>query len=82
MRENSSDESRTAGAAAQKPKLRGTPARIIWGAADAFQKVSYGERLGADLGTSVERIDGGKHFTPEDHPEVIARGINELVAAG
>jgi len=40
------------------------------------------ERLAADLGTSVERIDGGKHFTPEDHPEVIARGINELVVVG
>lgn len=79
---NALDVNDTLRIAGDLPKLRGTPARIIWGAADAFQKVSYGERLAADLGTSVERIDGGKHFTPEDHPEVIARGINELVAVG
>lgn len=62
------------------PKLRGIPARVIWGAADPFQKVRYGERFARDLGTTLQRIEGGKHFTPEDHPEVIARGINELLA--
>ncbi len=63
------------------PTLRGIPARVIWGAADAFQKVEYGERFARDLGVSLGRIHGGKHFTPEDHPEIIARGVNELIAA-
>jgi pimeloyl-ACP methyl ester carboxylesterase len=30
------------------------------------------------LGTTLRRIEGGKHFTPEDHPEVIA-ALNDLV---
>jgi pimeloyl-ACP methyl ester carboxylesterase len=57
----------------------GVPARIVWGVADPFQKVEYGERLARDLGTTVRRIEGGKHFTPEDHPEVIAEAITDLV---
>lgn len=61
------------------PKL-GIPARIIWGAADAFQKIEYGERFARDLSAPLQRIEGGKHFTPEDHPEIIADGINQLVA--
>ena len=55
------------------------PARVVWGEADGFQKVSYGERLAADLGTGLTRISGGKHFTPEDHPLDITRAINDLV---
>ena len=61
------------------PTLR-VPARIVWGVADPFQKVKYGERFARDLGTTVQRIDGGKHFTPEDHPDVIAATISSLVA--
>ncbi len=59
----------------------GLPARVVWGEADQFQKVTYGQRLAADLGTSLRPIQGGKHFTPEDHPDVVAAAINELVAA-
>lgn len=44
------------------------PARVVWGAADQFQKLHYGERLARDLDAPLRRIDGGKHFTPEDHP--------------
>jgi pimeloyl-ACP methyl ester carboxylesterase len=55
------------------------PARIVWGAADRFQKVGYGERFACDLGTTVRRIEGGKHFTPEDHPDVLAEEIRGLV---
>ncbi|HWB71728.1 MAG TPA: alpha/beta fold hydrolase [Egibacteraceae bacterium] len=57
------------------------PARVVWGAADPFQKVHYGERLAWDLGTELRRIEGGKHFVPEDHPERIAAAANELVEA-
>ncbi len=58
----------------------GVPARIVWGVADAFQKIEYGERFARDLGTTVHRIEGGKHFTPEDHPDVIAEQVRSLVA--
>jgi pimeloyl-ACP methyl ester carboxylesterase len=62
------------------PGLR-VPARVVWGGADQFQKVAYGERLARDLGARLERIDGGRHFTPEDHPDRIAPAINEICAA-
>lgn len=52
------------------------PTRIVWGAADQFQKISHGERLAADLDAPLDRIAGGKHFTPEDHPDRIAAAIN------
>ena len=58
----------------------GLPARVVWGDADQFQKLPYGARLADDLGTDIRRINGGKHFTPEDHPTEIAEAINELVA--
>ena len=60
------------------PTLR-VPARIVWGVADPFQKIQYGERFARDLGTTVQRIEGGMHFTPEDHPDVIAAAITSLV---
>jgi len=60
------------------PHLK-VPARVVWGAADQFQRVRYGERFARHLGTSLRRIEGGKHFTPEDHPEVIAGALNDLV---
>jgi pimeloyl-ACP methyl ester carboxylesterase len=56
------------------------PARVVWGVADQFQKVRYGERFARDLGTTLRRIEGGKHFTPEDHPDVLAEEITSLVA--
>lgn len=53
---------------------------MVWGTGDQFQKVSYGERLARDLRTDLRRIDGAKHWTPEDHPHTIAEAITELVA--
>ncbi len=69
----------TIAVADQLPSL-GLPARVVWGEADRFQKVKYGHRLAADLGTTLRPIPGGKHFTPEDHPEVLAAAVNELLA--
>lgn len=63
----------------QLPSLQ-VPARVVWGVADQFQKIEYGERFARDLGTTVRRIEGGKHFTPEDHPDVVAQEIAGLVA--
>lgn len=62
-------------------RLRGKPARVVWGAADSFQKVYYGERLAQDLGAELVRIEGGKHFVPEDHPDVLADAVRDVVAA-
>jgi pimeloyl-ACP methyl ester carboxylesterase len=57
------------------------PARIVWGAADRFQPIGYGYRLPYELGATLERVEGDKHFTPEDHPEPIARAVNSLLWA-
>lgn len=58
----------------------GVPARVAWGTADQFQKIRYGEPLARNLSAPLRRIDGGRHFTPEDHPDVIAEEINTLLA--
>jgi pimeloyl-ACP methyl ester carboxylesterase len=55
------------------------PARLVWGAADQFQKIGYGYRLAYELKAPIERIEGGKHFVPEDHPERVAAAVNELL---
>lgn len=55
------------------------PARVVWGEADQFQKVTYGERLARDLGTTLAKVAGGKHFMPEDHPDAVAEAVNALV---
>jgi pimeloyl-ACP methyl ester carboxylesterase len=57
----------------------GLPARIVWGAADRFQDIGYGYRLAYELGAPLDRIEGGKHFVPEDHPGRVAVAINELL---
>lgn len=55
------------------------PARVVWGVADRFQRLAYGQRFADDLRTTLRRIEGGRHFTPEDHPDVLAEEINALV---
>lgn len=70
----------TLAVADQLPTL-GLPARVIWGDADQFQKVAYGRRLADDLDTVLQPIRGGKHFTPEDHPEAIADAVRDLLTA-
>ncbi len=55
------------------------PARVVWGAADQFQKLAYGERLAWDLRADLDRIEGGRHFVPEDHPDRIAAAIHAVV---
>jgi len=67
--------------AAELPRLRDIPSRVVWGAADQFQRLHYGERFARDLGAPLRAIAGGKHFTPEDHPEPIAEALNALVAS-
>jgi pimeloyl-ACP methyl ester carboxylesterase len=64
--------------AAQLPRLN-LPARVVWGVADKFQKIEVGERLARDLHAPLRRIEGARHFTPEDHPETVAEEINLLL---
>lgn len=64
--------------AKQLPTLR-IPARIVWGAADQFQKLEYGMRFARDLNAPLITIKVGKHFTPENHPVLIAQEIMALV---
>lgn len=66
-------------AVADKLKNVDVPARIVWGVDDQFQKLEYGERLAEDLKAPLYRIEHGKHFTPEDHPDVVAQEINLLL---
>jgi len=56
------------------------PARVVWGEADPFQAVEYGERLARDLRCPLRRIPGARHFVPEDHPQRVADAVNELLA--
>ncbi|MCA1699473.1 MAG: alpha/beta hydrolase [Actinobacteria bacterium] len=68
----------TADLAAQLPSLD-VPAAIVWGAADRFQKLTYGQRLARDLRAPIDEVDAGKHFVPEDHPDRVASAIGEVL---
>ena len=72
------DVNDTLAIADQIPNLN-VPAHLVWGAADQFQKIGYGYRLAHELGAPIERIEDGKHFVPEDHPERVAAAVNELL---
>lgn len=65
----------TLAVADQLPDLD-VPTHLVWGAADRFQPIGYGERFAVDLEGDLARIDGGKHFVPEDHPGDVAEAIN------
>ena len=64
--------------ASRLPDLH-VPARVVWGAADQFLPLRYGQRLARDLGTEVRPIEGGKHFVPEDHPDEVAEAVGAVL---
>ena len=68
----------TLAVADRRPDLN-LPARVVWGTADRFQSIEVGERLARDLNAPLRRTEGARHFTPEDHPEVVAEEINLLL---
>lgn len=72
------DNGDTKALAGQLAKLS-LPARVIWGEQDPLGLESA-ERLASELRAPLRRIPGGRHFTPEDHPDVVADAINELLA--
>lgn len=59
------------------PGIR-VPTRVVWGDKDRFQPLGHGARLATALATSVRAIPGGLHYTPEDHPTMLAEAILEL----
>jgi pimeloyl-ACP methyl ester carboxylesterase len=61
------------------PRLAPLPVRLVFGAADWAQPLRYAERFASDLEAPLHRIEGGRHFVPEDHPEPVARAVNEVV---
>lgn len=68
----------TLAVAGQLPHLT-VPTRLAWGTADRFQKIGYGYRLAHDLKARLDRIEGGKHFVPEDDAEAVAVTVNALL---
>ncbi len=55
------------------------PAHVVWGVADQFQKIGHGYRLAYELGAPLDRIEDGKHFTPEDFPGPISAAVSSVV---
>lgn len=55
------------------------PAQVVWGERDPLG-VCAAARLARDLEAPLELIPGAGHFTPEDHPDAVARAIREVVA--
>lgn len=55
------------------------PAHIVWGAADPFLDLSWGERLASDLSAPIDIISAGKHFVPEDHPMHIVAAVRRVL---
>ena len=48
--------------AASLPNLRGKPARIVWGAADQFQKIEHRVRFARDIGAPLISHTGRQTF--------------------
>ena len=59
------------------PRRLALPARVVWGEYDPLGLPSA-EALAADLKAPLQRILDARHFTPEDHPDLIAQAILEV----
>ncbi|NUP82626.1 MAG: alpha/beta hydrolase, partial [Nonomuraea sp.] len=67
------------------PALRAdrTPKLLVWGEDDAFQPVSYAERLAAELpDTTLVRVPRAGHIPMENDPSGVARALAEFFLAG
>lgn len=65
------------------PRLRDLvqPTAIVWGRHDPFLPVHIGERLhGAIPGSTLDIIEDGCHFIPEEAPQHVARALGRLLA--
>lgn len=44
-----------------------------------FQKIGHVYRLAYELGATLDRVEGGKHFVPEDRPDRVAATVKALL---
>lgn len=59
------------------------PVRLLWGAQDAWQPLTYGEQLTADIpGAELIVIDDAGHFLMEDQPARVSTEILDFLATG
>lgn len=56
----------------------GIPVRLVWGEEDPLS-IESAERLAELLAAPLRRIPGGRHFNPEDHPDVVADEIRSIL---
>ena len=71
--------------AALTPRLRDIvqPTAIVWGRHDPFLPVEVGLRLHAAIPHStLDVVEDGHHFVPEEAPQAVARAITALLARG
>jgi pimeloyl-ACP methyl ester carboxylesterase len=57
------------------------PTLIIWGAADPYQDVQYGERLAGAMRRARLVVEDAGHFIQEDRPKEVALLVRNFVAA-
>lgn len=67
----------TLAVAGKLPRIS-APAHVVWGEADPLG-IASGERLAKELGARFSRIPRAPHFTPEDHPQIVAAAINQVL---
>ena len=58
----------------------GLPARVVWGTDDPWLDIGYGYRLAYDPGARLDRVEGGRHFIPEDQPDRVAHAVHDVLA--
>lgn len=57
------------------------PVRLLWGAQDRWQPLSYGYRLASDIpGAELTVIQNGGHFLMEDAPDRVATELLDFLA--
>jgi len=59
------------------------PTLVLWGEADVFQLVKYGERLAWDIpGARLVRIKNARHFVMLDQPDQVAEHVSAFLNGG
>ena len=57
-----------------------SPTTILWGEHDPFLPVSVAARLRAAIrGSTLEVVQGGRHFLPEESAQTVAAAITKLL---
>lgn len=54
--------------------------RVVWDARDRLLPITYKFCFARGLDAGLQYVFQGRHFTPEDHSEVVAEVINSIIA--